>query len=488
MTKDQIIAQKDAEIAELKQELAQLKKLIFSSKSERFKMDGDGSQGNLFGTLDLKQTAPLPKEKISYERQKRSKKHAGRNAIPDHLPVEEIIIEPDEDTTGMKLIGQEITETLEFIEASLKRIRRIRNKYARTDGNGVVIGILPSRPIDKSIAEAGLLSHILVSKFCDHLPYYRQIQQFKRDYGWEVSSSTLNDWMAACCELMKPLYDKLKEKLLESDYIQADESPIKVLDQDKPGSTHQGYQWVYHSPEDGLVLFNYRKGRGQYGPKEILSNYTGYVQCDGYKVYDKVAKQNQAITLVGCLAHARRKFYEARDSDAKRSEYALAVLRQIYLLERKLKEQAELTEDQFGQLRKEQIRPLMEALKRWIETESVKVLPKSPMGKAMKYYQAQWPKLIRIFDNPTLRLDNNLIENTIRPLALGRKNYLFAGSHKGAERIAMVYSLTATCKAHQVNPREWLKDVLGKLPEYSVNKIEELLPGQWKKSKKLSEV
>ena len=485
-------AQKELEskVQFLQYQFDQLVKLVRGGKSERFKylQDLPPDQLNLFGESNsVQESIEQPTQTIHYER-KASKKHNGRNAIPDHLPVEEIIIEPDEDTKGMKLMGQEITETLEFTEASLKRKRYIRNKYAKADGNGVVIGALPSRPINKAIAEASLLAYILVCKFITHLPFYRQIQMFKRDFGWEVSSSTLNDWMAACCELMKPLYDKLKEKLLESDYIQADESPIKVLDKDKKGTTHQGYQWVYHAPEHGLVLFNYRKGRGQHGPKELLSDYAGYVQCDGYKVYDKIARLNPKITLVGCLAHARRKFFEAKDSDGQRAEYALGLFRQIYMIERKIQDQPDISLEQIGQFRQERIKPLMEELKKWVETESAKVLPKSPMGKAMNYYQAQWSKLNRIFLNPKIKLDNNLIENTIRPLALGRKNYLFGGSHKGAERIAMMYSFFATCKAHDVNPREWLKDVLEKLPDYPVSQVKDLLPEEWKKSKELSEV
>ena len=181
-------------------------------------------------------------------------------------------------------------------------------------------------------------------------------------------------------------------------------------------------------------------------------------------------------------------FYEARDSDAQRSEYALDLIKQMYIAQRQIEDQSDLTVDQTHQHRQERIKPLMEKLKKWIETESVKVLPKSPIGKAMYYYQAQWGKLNRILMDPRIRLDNNLIENKIRPLALGRKNYLFAGSHKGAEQIAMMYSFFATCKAQEVNPWEWLKDVLERLPEYHINQIENLLPNQWKESQELLEV
>ncbi|MBK8633689.1 MAG: IS66 family transposase [Saprospiraceae bacterium] len=154
-----------------------------------------------------------------------------------------------------------------------------------------------------------MLSHLIVSKFIDHLPFYRQIQIFKREFDWNVSASTINDWFVACCTLIEPLYEELKRQVLSSGYLQVDESPIKVLDSDKPGSTHQGYQWVYHSPERRLVLFDYRKGRGMHGPKEVLENYNGWLQCDGYGVYDKIATL-EGIQIAGCLAHARRYYHE----------------------------------------------------------------------------------------------------------------------------------------------------------------------------------
>jgi len=233
----------------------------------------------------------------------------------------------------MTKIGEEVTETLKYTPASLIKVITKRPKYATKEKDKIVIAELPSRPIPKSIAEASLLAYILVSKFVDHLPLYLQIQQFKRDFGLEVAQSTMGDWVEGCCKLLDPLYNKLKQKVISSNYIQADESPIKVLDKDKKGSTHQGYQWVYRDPLQGLVLFNYKKGRGQHGLKVILAAYQGYLQCDGYKVYDNIGMQ-KGIILVGCLAHARRKFFEAKDNDLERANYALKIIQDIYLLER----------------------------------------------------------------------------------------------------------------------------------------------------------
>jgi transposase len=253
--------------------------------------------------------------------------------IADQPTLLEVESQPEQEVAGLLKIGEEITDTLEYTPASLVVRRTICPKYAQVDGNGVIIGNLPTRPIDKAIAVACLLAYILVCKYVDHLLLYRQIQRFNREYGWNPSQSTLCTWVDSCCKLLEPLYNKLKQKILESDYIPADESPIKVLDKDKPKDSHQGYQWVYHAPLQHLVLFNYRKGIGMLGPEETLDSFQGYLQCDGYKVYDKIAQQQQGITAVRCLVHARRKFFDAQDNDANRAKYALEMFRKIYQLD-----------------------------------------------------------------------------------------------------------------------------------------------------------
>jgi transposase len=461
-----------SKLAAQKIQIDQLLKLINGFKSERHVSSLPLDQPTLFDVESSSTPEPV-EEQINYTRLK--KQHHGRNKLPEHLPVKEVIIEPEQDVQGLTKIGEEITETLEYTPASLVKRRTIRPKYAQPKGEGIIIGQLPTRPIEKSIAEASLLSHILVSKYVDHLPLYRQIQIFKRDFGWQASQSTFCDWVSACCSLLEPLYNTLKQKIISSAYIQADESPIKVLDKDKAGSTHQGYQWVYHSPLHKLVLFNYRKGRGQQGPKEILENYQGYLQCDGYKVYDKFASQENII-LVGCLVHARRKFFDAQDNDPQRAKHALNLFSKIYTKEKQINQQAQQDLDLKQKLRLQEIVPLIKAIKSWIEQESLKVLPKSAIGKAMTYYLKQYHKFETISLDSRLELDNNLIENAIRPLALGRKNYLFAGSHKAAQNTAMLYSFFGSCKINNVNPRQWLQYVLENVPDWNIQNLNELLP------------
>ena len=468
----------------LKFENANLRRLIFSSKTERFVANAiAGNQGSLFAENTEEEKEQSATEKISYERKKAQPSrgnHNGRNQIPDHLPTREVIIEPEEDITGMKKIGEEITETLEYIPASLvKKITR-RPKYATADNSKIVIGKLPSRPIEKGIAEASLLAHIFICKFIDHLPFYRQRQIFKRDYEWDLPSSTINDWFISCCTLLRPLYDLLGKKMLASNYLQADESPIKVLDSEKKGSTHQGYQWIYRNPLKGIVMLQYRKGRGSNGPKEMLSGYQGYLQTDGYIVYDKIAKAGK-IELVGCWAHARRKFFEALKFDKKRSEFVLEKIKTIYLHEKECKD---FVAEERKKYRLEKVAPLMHELHTWAENEQYKVTPKTPIGKAIGYFLNQWPKLSRVLQAGELEIDNNKIENKIRPLALGRKNYLFAGNHQAGQNIAMMYSFFATCKEHNINPYDWLKDVLEKLPDTKMTDLEKLLPQNWALEKK----
>ena len=472
----------EAKYNQLQHELAQLKNLIFGSRSEKFVPAQIPNQLDLdFGQLADVGTAPVEKESITYERNK--KKHPGRTALPDNIPTEDIVIEPTEDTIDMVFIGEEITETVDYKPGVLLKRRYIRRKYARRnpseDQNAIVIGEVPERPIPKGIAEAGLLSHIIVSKFVDHLPFYRQIEIFRRQYGWNIHKATMNDWFAACCSLLEPLYKTLHRLVIESDYLQADESPIKVLDTDKPGSTHQGYQWVVRNPLNGLVLFNYRKGRGANGIKELLVNFEGYLQCDGYKAYESFAKKGN-VTLISCLAHIRRKFFESLDHHPEYAQDALTQIKYLYEVERRSRE-AGNDARQRQVLRQNESRETFIKFSEWVAEQYKSNLHKGAIGTALHYAHNQLPQLESYLLDGRIEIDNNLTENSIRPLALGRKNYLFAGSHEGAKRAAIMYSFFASCKYHQINPWEWLTDVLQKIGTQPVNQLEGLLPHLWKK-------
>ncbi len=466
--------------ATLQQELANLKRLIFGSKNERF-VPSESAPSQL--TLDIQADAVAAcsvtkTQKIEYLRNSTqvTREHPGRTKLPEHLERREIIIEPTQVIEGCKKIGEEITEELEYEPGKLFVNRYVRPKYIQANNQGIVIAPMVDRPLPKAIVGPGLLAQIIIDKYVDHLPLYRQMERFKRE-GINIPSSTIGDWIKNGCTLIDPLYESLKKLIIQSNYLHADESPIKVLDKDKKGTTHRGYYWVYHNSIDGLVWFDYQEGRGREGPVAVLKDFKGYLQTDGYAVYDYF-KEEKDITVLHCMAHARRMFFEAKDNDKVVAEYALEQIGLLYNIERKAKEQ-QLDPEQIRQLRQTEAVPVLEALGRWMKETYIKVLPKSAIGKALGYSIARWPELKLYTTDGKLNIDNNPVENSIRPVAIGRKNYLFAGSHEAAKRSAMLYSLMGTCKLHGTNPFIWLRDVLQRIAMHPINKIEELLPHNW---------
>ena len=470
------------EIALLKHQLKELQRLIFGSKQERFIPSGNNpSQLNLdMHVEEIAACKIIDAKKIECIRHTKEvtekKEHPGRMKLPEHLERREIIIEPEQNAEGYKKIGEEITEELEYEAGKLFVNRYVRPKYVSADKEKIVIAPMIERPLPKAIAGAGLLAQIVIDKYVDHLPLYRQQERFKRE-GIIIPYSTITDWVTGTCKLIAPLYEALKMLVMQSNYLHADESPIKVLDKDKKGETHRGYFWVYHNSIEGLVLFNYREGRGREGPQEILKDFKGYLQTDGYAVYD-FFKGKEGITLMHCMAHARRMFYEALGNDKARAEYALEQIGLLYAIERKAKEQS-YTSEQLLQSRQTEALPILQSLDKWMKDEYVKVLPKSPIGKALGYSIERWEQLMIYVTEAKLNIDNNAVENSIRPVAIGRKNYLFAGSHEAAQRSAVLYSLLGTCKLHDVNPFLWFKDVLQRIGTHPINKIADLLPYNW---------
>ena len=462
----------------LKQELEALKRMVFGRKSERF-IPTD--PGQLVIEMEGAEQVKEPEkqlEKVSYSREKKkSNGKAIRLALPAHLPRQTEIIDPENLAEGAKKIGQEITEILEYNPGRLY-VRRIeRTRYVQEEQ--IKIAELPSLPIPQGNAGPGLLAHLLISKFVDHLPFYRQVQQFKRE-GVKIAESTINGWFNASCSLLEPLYEVLRQKIQRTDYLMADETPIAVQSSQKKGATHTGYHWVYYSPKEKLVCFDYNSSRSREGPEAFLKNFSGALQSDGYVAYD-IFENNPQITMLGCMAHARRYFEKAKDSDRERSEYALGKIQELYAIERQAKEQ-EMNSEQRFEFRKDHSLLIIKALEEWLEDQAPQVLPRSAIGKAIAYNLRLWKRLKRYTTNGEWNIDNNWVENSIRPVALGRKNYLFAGSHSAAQQAAILYSFLGTCKINKVEPFQWLKNTLEKIPDCKVNDLEKLLP-----VKKLSE-
>lgn len=473
------------QVQELSRQLDQLKKMIFGSKQERF-IPADPSSPQL--TLGIQSepvatTMVTSSKPVSYIRHNvtidtKPVQHPGRMKLPESLRREVILIKPAVDTTGCKKIGEEITEVLEYQPGELYVKQYKRAKYAGPGNESVVIGRLPSRPLEKAMAGEGLLAQIIIDKYVDHLPLHRQMQRFER-VGIKLAYSTLTDWVSGTCKLIGPLFETLKAEVLRSSYLHADETPIKVMDKDKKGETHRGYYWVYQNSIDKIVLFDYQEGRGREGPVEILKDFKGYLQTDGYVAYDVFAKR-QDIMLIHCMAHARRMFNDALENDHRRASYALQEIQKLYTIERICKEKG-LNPAEVKAVRQLKSAPLLKELGSWLQQQYVQVLPKSAIGKAIAYSLERWERLSAYIHDGKLNIDNNPVENSIRPVALGRKNYLFAGSHEAAKRSGMLYSLLGTCKMHGIEPYTWLKDVLHRIADHPVNKVQELLPHHYKK-------
>ena len=477
---DELLAFKQ-DFLHLSHQFKELQRMIFGSKSERFISNNDTSQLNLFEEETLEGEAKKPKE-ITYTRIQpiKDKKRPVRVPLPSHLPRIEETIEPAKLEEGAVKIGQEVTEILEYTPAQLYVRKIIRPKYAfpKSKTEGIVIGELPSLPIPKGNAGASLLAHIMVSKYVDHLPYYRQIQIYKRQ-GLVLTDSTINGWFNATAELLQPLYDVLAREVLDSNYLQADESPIGVQSSHKKGALHTGYQWVYRSPIKRQVLFKYHHGRGHEAPQALLQNFNGALQTDGYKAYESM-RTNGEITMLACMAHARRYFEKALDNDTLRAEVMLKQMQRLYEIERKAKER-HISYQTLKRYRQLYALPILTEMEMWLRENICLVLPKSAIGKAIAYTLNLWTRLKGYINDGRYEIDNNMIENAIRPLALGRKNYLFAGSHNAAQHAAMMYSFFASCKINEVNPLEWLTDVLNHIPEHKANRLNELLPNNWLK-------
>lgn len=401
-----------------------------------------------------------------------------RRIFSEHLQRRDEIIEPDEIPAGGKLIGEEITELLEYKPGELYIRRLIRPKYALPDGEGVVIGQLPSLPLPRTNAGPSILAQLLVGKYQDHLPLHRQIGIFARA-GVQLKASTVSDRVQGAAELLGPLYECLRKRVLGCDYIQVDESIIPVLDRDKPGAARKGYHWVVRSPELKSLFFHYDKGsRAQYVAVELLKDFQGAVQSDGYGAYD-IYENKQGVLLLGCWAHVRRKFEHALSDDPERAQYALRVIGQLYAIERRVKEEG-LPPDEIEAIREKEAYPLIREFERWIEKQANATTPQSAIGKALRYAYALYPRLSRYVTDGRYRIDNNGAEQAVRPLALGRKNYLFCRNHQAAHHTAVVYSLLGTCRLWKIDPIRWLTDVFSRIQDCSVKRLEELLPHRWK--------
>lgn len=498
--KDAEISQKNAEIKKLSDTLLWLRRKVFGKMSEK-NLPLDPDQLLLFEQEHLtdEERARLDKEVEAAEQQMTKTitvkvKPSRRDLDTTGLPTEVIDIYPDGTTDeNGKLkdeyveIGTDESSRLEHIAAKTYIKKTVIHKVMlKSDSNNktpedrrIICARLPLAPVNRCMAGASVLTDIIIGKFMYHLPFYRQIQQYKES-GITISDSTMGGWYEAAVEKLKLLYDILRQHILQSEYIQIDESVLHVIDSEKH-KARNGYEWCVRDAIRGAVMFYYDRGsRGGKVAREILGAYKGAVQCDGYDAYDQFEK-NDNITVYGCWAHARRKFVDALNENNRLATEALCFIRKIYKVESDA-DKAGLNADERKEQRLKISYPTIRLFETWMKETYLKVLPNSKMGDAIEYTYSLLPRLSRYVNDGRINIDNNLIENAIRPLALGRKNYLFCGNDASAYRAAIVYSLISTCKAADVDPRTWMEDVLRKIPYYQRDQrdLAELLPFNWK--------
>lgn len=375
-------------------------------------------------------------------------------------------------------IGCERSERFEYVPAKIIRHEILRPKLVCPCGAGAVsVAELPPQVIAQGQAGASLVAHVILSKFDDHLPLHRQQQQFAR-LGLNFPRSTLGDWVEKGAAWLQAIVREMKRELLAGDYLQVDETPVRVLDPEVQGRCATGYLWVAGRP-GGDVIFEFHPGRGKEYAEQLVGGFQGYLQRDGYGVYSSLAKARPALIGVGCWAHARRKFVEALEERPKEAEPIVAELRKLYLIERHAREKG-LPPEQRRQLRAELSAPILAALKPRLETLLPGSLPQSPLGKAVKYALNEWEPLNRYLQDGRLEIDNNLTENAIRPSAVGKKNWLFIGHPEAGWRSAVIYSVIVSCRRRGIDPWEYVRDVLQRLPAMKQSDLPTLLPRCWK--------
>jgi transposase len=519
-SRDQLLEaqrQKDRTIEQLQAQLQSLLRRLYGRSAEKI----DKNQLQLFETL-LNQLAPSAPNATAADEASpgasgpspRRNGH-GRRKLPSDLPRQKIVHDLPEDQKPCPccgkmrhVIGQEVSEQLDFIPAKLTVLEHVRLTYAcrhceqevAEGGSQVITADKPSSPIEKGLAAPGLLSYVIVSKYGDHLPLHR-LEHILARHGIEIARSTMCDWAAQCAGVLRPLHDLMTQRVLQSKVIHTDDTPVKVLDRDRT-QTRTGRFWAYLGDQDHpQTVFTYTASRSRDGPREFLKGWSGYLQADAFGGYDGIyaGEVGGRVTEVACWAHARRKFYDARTSDAAASTQALAYIRLLYDLENQARERFESLEqaapdEENGEtpgslsairlaLRRERAVPRLEQFHSWLRSQQAArggpVLPKSPMGEAITYALNQWDALCVYTADGDLNIDNNAAENALRRVAIGRKNWLFCGSDTGGRTAAVLFSLIATCQRHKVEPLAYLRDTLTRIAATPMSQLDQFLPDRW---------
>jgi transposase len=481
ISQQELIASRDSEIEQLKLLIAKLRRMQFGRKSEKLERQIEQLELRLEALQmnDAETVAALPKPMANVEGVARP----ARRPLPAHLPREVRThlpkLEACPDCGGtLRKLGEDISEVLERIPAQLYVIRHVRVKLACGRCDKIVQAEAPSRPIERGMAGPGLLAHVLVSKYGDHLPLYRQSEIYERE-GVELDRATMADWVGQTSRLFEPLVAALRRHVMSAEKLHADDIPVPVL---APGlgKTKTGRLWTY--VRDGrpsgdatppAVWFAYTPDRKGEHPKVHLDKFTGTLQADGYAGFDQIYEAGK-IQEAACWAHVRRKFYDIQVAHKSQvAQEALARIGALYAIEKEIHGHSP---EERREVRNTRSRPLLGSLKQWLEETLGKLSKKSDTAMAVRYALGRWEALMRYCDDGRLEIDNNAAERSLRAVALGRKNYLFAGSDRGGESAAAMYSLIGTAKLNGIDPEGYLRNVLSRIAEHPINRIDELLP------------
>lgn len=462
----------------LSYEMALLKRHTFGKASEKLNplqisLLGDMVDADIAG-IEEEATRAAPRKAIQDKQQPK------RTALPKELPLNIIVHEPDNTQCNcgcqLKRIGEDVSEKLDYTPGTLVVEKHVRGKWACPECETIQQAAVPPQVIDKGIPTSGLLAHVLIAKYADHLPLYRQEQIFERA-GFAIARSTLADWVGRCGVALQPLVDTMQAELLQHGVLHADESPVPML---APGKkkTHQAYIWAYANTDQSdapCVIYHFSPSRAGEHARAFLSGWQGKLVCDDYSGYK--ASFKQGVIEIGCMAHARRKFHDLHVAGKSHiAEDALHQIAQLYAIESKIRD---LAPDEKQGIRQMQAIPILDELRRWLLNQRQKVPRKSATMKAIDYTLNRWGALTRYCEDGAVPIDNNRVENLIRPWALGRKNWLFAGSLRSGQRAAAIMSLIQTAKLNGHEPQAYLKDVMNRLPTQKNSQIQELLPYNW---------